>query len=251
MGNISENIKKIILFMFLLLIAVGAFSYYYFSPKVPFRYAGTITATKVVISSRVTSIISEINAKQGEHVKIGQAILKMSCEDLKINATLAARNFARQEKLYVHGSQSQEAYESFKNVNDEALLKLSWCTVLSPISGSVLTKYHEVGEMVTPATKLFTLANLQEVYAYIYVPGPLVSQLKLGQVLSGIIPELNEREFAGKITEIGEQAEFTPKNVQTREERSRLVFAVKISFSNPEEILKPGMTIEVQLPHDV
>jgi HlyD family secretion protein len=68
--------------------------------------------------------------------------------------------------------------------------------------------------------------------------------------LKGYLPELNSREFDGKIIKINEEAEFTPKNVQTRSERTRLVFGVKVSFfdSNAEEILKPGMTIEVNLP---
>jgi HlyD family secretion protein len=64
------------------------------------------------------------------------------------------------------------------------------------------------------------------------------------------LPELNNREFDGKIIKINDEAEFTPKNVQTRSERERLVFGVKVSFlgANDQEILKPGMTIEVKLP---
>ena len=68
--------------------------------------------------------------------------------------------------------------------------------------------------------------------------------------LTGYLPELGDRKFEGIIVKINDEAEFTPKNVQTRTERERLVFGVKISFkeTNADEILKPGMTIEVQLP---
>jgi HlyD family secretion protein len=68
--------------------------------------------------------------------------------------------------------------------------------------------------------------------------------------LTGYLPELDNREFEGTIVKINDEAEFTPKNVQTRTERERLVFGVKVNFrdANAQEILKPGMTIEVALP---
>jgi HlyD family secretion protein len=70
--------------------------------------------------------------------------------------------------------------------------------------------------------------------------------------LKGYLPELGNREFDGTILKINDEAEFTPKNVQTQAERERLVFGVKVSFrdANAEEILKPGMTIEVELPNE-
>jgi len=102
--------------------------------------------------------------------------------------------------------------------------------------------------MVSPGTRLFTLANLREdIYAFIYVPQNLVAGLKLDEKLEGYLPELNMKRFDGTIIKISDEAEFTPKNVQTREERTRLVYAIKVSFDNPEEVLKPGMTIEVKL----
>jgi HlyD family secretion protein len=68
--------------------------------------------------------------------------------------------------------------------------------------------------------------------------------------LKGYLPELKMKEFDGRILKINDVAEFTPKNVQTQEERERLIYGVKVSFleSNADEILKPGMTIEVALP---
>ena len=138
-----------------------------------------------------------------------------------------------------------------KNRKDNADLLVSWCDPISPLSGVVLNKYHESGEMVTPGTRLFTLANLKDdIYAYIYIPQELVSKLKIGQTLIGYLPELNMQPFSGKIQVISEESEFTPKNVQTREERTRLVYGVKIAFPNNEEILKPGMTIEVKIPEE-
>lgn len=103
-----------------------------------------------------------------------------------------------------------------------------------------------------PGTKLLTLANIKDIWAYIYVPQTLVNKLKPGMKLNAYLPEMNDKLFVGKILKVNDEAEFTPKNVQTRTERERLVFGVKVSFlgSNEDEILKPGMTIEIDLNKD-
>jgi HlyD family secretion protein len=139
-----------------------------------------------------------------------------------------------------------------KNRKDDADVRMSWCRVQSPIDGTVLSRYHEPGEWVAPGTKMLTLANIKNIWAYIYVPQPAVARLKPGQKLVGRLPEMPGRDFAGTILKINDEAEFTPKNVQTRGERERLVFGVKVSFLgvNDDETLKPGMTIEIELPKD-
>jgi HlyD family secretion protein len=76
----------------------------------------------------------------------------------------------------------------------------------------------------------------------------LQANLSNGQKLKAMLPELPGKSFEGKITHINDQAEFTPKNVQTQKERSNLVYAVKVTFANPDGVLKPGMTLEVSIP---
>jgi HlyD family secretion protein len=165
--------------------------------------------------------------------------------------TLANTNYNRNLRLFKAGTVSQETMDQVKNRKDDADVHMNWCSVHSPINGTVLSRYHEPGEWVVPGTKLLTLANIRDIWAYIYVAQPEVSQLKPGMKLQGFLPELNNRQFTGTILKINDEAEFTPKNVQTQAERTRLVFGVKVSFlgANDEEILKPGMTIEIELPH--
>jgi HlyD family secretion protein len=214
-----------------------------------FLYAGTIEVNRVDVPARVTSVISELLVKEGDRIQKGQNLLKLSCEDYRLAQNIATQDFERTERLFKAGSQPKETYDQMKNKKDEADLKVAWCSVESPLSGVVLNKYHETGEMVSPSLRLFTLANLKDdVYAYIYVAQPEIAKLKLGDRLTGYLPELNMKAFDGKIVQISDEAEFTPKNVQTREERTRLVYGIKINFENANEILKPGMTIEVKIP---
>ena len=214
-----------------------------------FRYAGTIEATTVDVSARISSVIAEISVKEGDVVTENQTLLDLTCEDTRLAADLANRNYERSATLYKQGSSSQELYDQMKNKKDSADLMLSWCNVSSPLNGTVLTKYHEAGEMVGPGTKLFTLANLSHVYAYIYVGETQLPPLKLGEKVIAHLDGKAQKntDITGTITHIADQAEFTPKNVQTMEERERLVYAVKISFANANQTLKPGMSVEVTL----
>ncbi len=215
-----------------------------------FLYAGTLEATKVDLSARISSAISAVMVQEGDHVTENQDLVTLACEDVKVASDLANDNYHRTVGLYRAGTASQETMDQVKNRKEDADVRLSWCSVRSPIFGTILSRYHEPGEWVNPGTKLLTLANIRDIWAYIYVPQPDVSRLRVGMLLKGYLPELNNREFDGKIIKINDEAEFTPKNVQTRSERERLVFGVKVSFlgSNEQEILKPGMTIEVKLP---
>lgn len=216
----------------------------------PFLYAGTLEATKVDLSARIASAISAMRVREGEDVSLNQELVILACEDVKVAARLANLNFQRTERLFTEGHAPQEAMDLVRNRKDDADIRLGWCVVRSPISGTVLNRYREPGEWVSPGTKLLTLANTRDIWAYIYVPQPDVALLRTGMKLKGYLPELGNRAFDGTIAKINEEAEFTPKNVQTRSERERLVFGVKVSFlgANEQEVLKPGMTIEVELP---
>jgi HlyD family secretion protein len=211
------------------------------------RLAGTLEATKVDLSARLPAVISEVKVAEGERVHEGQKLIQLACDDFRIASDLANDNYHRTLSLYKSGSVSQEVMDQAFFKKEETDLKLKWCAVVSPIEGQVLNHYHEPGEWVNPGTKLLTVANIKKIWAYIYVSQTSVAQLSLGQPVIGYLPELGDQSFRGKIIKINEEAEFTPKNVQTRSERERLVFGVKISFeeSNSKEILKPGMTVEV------
>jgi len=215
-------------------------------------YAGTLEATKVDLSAQVPSTLKTVNPQEGDHVKAGQELIVLDCADIKVADDIATENYQRNLRLFKAGSASQETLDQMKNRKEDADVRLDWCSIKAPIGGTVLSRYHEPGEWVNPGTKLLTLANIRDIWAYIYVPQPEVARLKPGQKLIGKLPELGDKPFEGHILKINDEAEFTPKNVQTRQERERLVYGVKVSFlgSNDEEILKPGMTIEITLPKE-
>jgi len=250
MMHIKRPPKLILIILAIIIVAAICLKFVLLREE--FLYAGTLEATKVDLSAQVSSSIKAVNVLEGDHVKDDQDLVVLSCEDVKVAVELARINFRRTEELLQARTASQSTMDDARNRKDDAEVRLAWCLVRSPIRGTILNRYHEPGEWVTPGTKLLTLANIRDIWAYIYVPQPEVSKLTVGMKLKGYLPELNNREFEGRIIKINDEAEFTPKNVQTRAERERLVFGVKVSFlgSNEEEVLKPGMTIEVKLPRD-
>jgi len=112
----------------------------------------------------------------------------------------------------------------------------------SPIAGTILTRTVERGERVSEGTPLFTLVDLDRLYVKIYVPEPSIGKVALGQEARVYVDAYPGRAFAARVSRVSQEAEFTPKNVETREERVKLVFAVEVALTeNPGGVLKPGM----------
>ena len=225
-------------------IAVGI---KYFVARGPFMYAGTLETTKVVIASRVASDISEVYVTEGDSVSRGQVMMELSCDTYKILATQIDNDYGRAQALSERGHMSQAEFDVLSRNKQDNDLKLGWCRVTAPMDGMVVTRFREPGEVVAPGTALISIANPYEIWAYFYVPYTMLHKLRIGQSVIGVLPEANNQQFQGRIIKISEEAEFTPKNVQTREERTRLVYGVKVLFENPDLELKAGMTIESAL----
>jgi HlyD family secretion protein len=125
--------------------------------------------------------------------------------------------------------------------------QLSYTLLSAPQAGTVLRKHVEPGEMIAGGTPVVTLADLSSIWLKIYVPEPDLGRVKLGQSADVTTDSYKGKVYRGTVTFINSEAEFTPKNVQTQEERVKLVFAVKIRLENPNQELKPGMPADARL----
>lgn len=120
--------------------------------------------------------------------------------------------------------------------------------IVNPIGGTVLTKYAQEGEITSPGKALYKIADLSTMTLRAYITGSQLSQVKLGQTVKVLTDDGKDkyRETTGTISWISDKAEFTPKTIQTKEERANLVYAVKIKVKN-DGLLKIGMYGEVKL----
>jgi HlyD family secretion protein len=128
-----------------------------------------------------------------------------------------------------------------------ARTQLGYTVLLSPQAGVVLRKHVEPGEMIAAATPVVTIADLLDIWLKIYIPEPHLGRIALGQDAIITTDSYPGKRYRGRVTFIASDAEFTPKTVQTQEERVKLVFAVKVAVENPDQELKPGMPADATL----
>jgi membrane fusion protein YbhG len=119
---------------------------------------------------------------------------------------------------------------------------ISDATIVSPVAGVVTEKIAEPGELLEAGSAVLVVTDLAQPWLTVYVPEPDLGRVKIGAPAE-VVTDGGERR-QGKVTFVASQAEFTPKNVQTRDERVKLVFRVKVGLDNPDGLFKPGMPAE-------
>ena len=147
------------------------------------------------------------------------------------------KRFARQEDLAAAKARAAQA----KATAD--LLRKQWvdAVILAPVGGTVTQKPVEEGELIGAGTVVATVARLEKMNLMIYVNELELGKVQLGGAADVYIDSYPDKAFPGKVIYLSPIAEFTPKNVQTKEDRTKLVFGVKIEVENREGALKPGM----------
>jgi len=152
-------------------------------------------------------------------------------------ALLKVRKLSRPEEIRAAQARLAQAEAG----RDLLAKTISDATIVSPVSGMVTHKAVEPGEFVGPGVPLLTIADLDDVRLNIYITEIELGRVRLGQRAEIRIDSHPDRSLWGTVIFISPEAEFTPKNVQTKEERVKLVYRVKVEIPNPESILKPGM----------
>lgn len=129
---------------------------------------------------------------------------------------------------------------------DQLKDQLSKCSVRNPVAGTVLVKYAEAGEIISAGKPLYKLANISSMNLRAYITGDQLGEVKLGQQVKVMVDAGADKykEYKGTITWIADKAEFTPKTIQTKDERANLVYATKVKVQN-DGFLKLGMYGEV------
>ncbi len=119
--------------------------------------------------------------------------------------------------------------------------------IVAPIHGTVMTRLVEPGELVAAGRPIATLVDLDDLFVRVYVAERDVGRIRLGSAAAISVDAYPARRFPGMVSEVAQQAEFTPKEVHVKDEREKLVFAVKVRIANPEGVLKPGMPADVTI----
>ena len=186
-------------------------------------------------------------ARFTELQRAGAATTKQ-VDDLTAQLAVLERQLSAQTDALGRGNQGlsdEAATLSIQVLQVEDEIKKSILT--SPIDGIVLAKYAEAGELAVRGRALFRVADLRQMYLRAYVDASLLAQLRLGQevTVSADAGKGERRQYKGRLCWISDKAEFTPKTIQTRDERANLVYAIKVAVAN-DGLLKLGMYAEVR-----
>ncbi len=169
-------------------------------------------------------------------------------DDIEAQISVLEKQIAAQEEILQNAnsgiSGQTTALEAQILMIEDRIRK---CVITSPLDGIILSKYAEAGELAGQGRALFKVADTENIKIRAYVTADQLTELKLGQEMKvyADLGKKGRKEYAGKLIWISDQAEFTPKTIQTRDERANLVYAVKIGVKN-DGLIKLGMYGEVK-----
>jgi HlyD family secretion protein len=179
-----------------------------------------------VARDRVASAESRVKTAQEAHAKLRAGARPEEVEAARARVTAATAQISTLEK----------------GVAD--------ATLKSPVGGIVTEKLVEVGEIIAPRAPALVIVDLDRAWADVFVPEPAIPQIKIGQAAT-VLTDDGGPGIPGTIGYISPKAEFTPRNVQTAEERSKLVYRVRINVDNKDGVLKQGMPVEAEIALNV
>ena len=238
--------------------------------------SGTVEVTEVNAGFTMPGRVIALLTDEGHVVKLGEKIAvldsaeseaqvaqgRAALENAEAQRDKAKTDFKRYKALLQSGAVSTQQMDSAKTAYDVALsqvrqagatlktgeVKLRDTVLYAPVSGMVLRKNVESGEAIGPGTPIVTIGDLGNPWVKVYVKEDRLGRVKLGQRAEVKSDSYPGKVYEGRVTYISSEAEFTPKNVQTQEERVKLVFGVKVSVANVNDELRPGMPADVRIP---
>jgi len=220
------------------------------------RKEDIIQADESLRQAQVSFDLAEKDKQRMENLYESKSITKKQFDDAVANFDIAkaklnsskenlqkVKNLSRPEEIKQSEANLNRALANVniyqKNLND--------CYVTSPSSGFITKKFVETGETAGMMSSLFQVADLNSVELAIYVSETELGKVKLGQKSEINVDTYPDKSFDGTVIYISPQAEFTPKNIQTKDERTKLVFQVKIKINNPDFELKDGMPADATI----
>lgn len=237
--------------------------------------SGNVEVTEVNVGFKIPGRVVKLLTDEGRTVKGGDRIALLDSaeyESLVAQSRAAVKNaeaaldkaekdFDRAVVLYDNGAISSQQMDAAQTTHDLAAAqrqqasaalrtaeaRLRDTVLYAPLSGVVLRKNVEEGETVTAGTAVYTIGDMESPWVKVYVKEDKLGWVKLGQKAAVSVDSYPGKVYDGVVTYISSEAEFTPKNVQTKEERVKLVFGVKVSVKNVNDELKPGMPADVKI----
>jgi len=220
---------------------------------IPYQWQQALAAVNAAQTHRdaaqtaLNNLLRQRSNPQTLQIQVDAAYAKYQSSEAQVTAAQAALNGVQAGATTEQIAAARAQVELAQAALDAAQLQLSKATVTAPVNGLIMASSLHVGEMAAPNIAALTLADLDDVTLTIYVPGADLGKISIGQSVRVRVDAFADRTFSGSIGYISDRAEYTPRNVRTSDERTKLVYAVKIKIANADHALKPGLQAEAQL----
>ncbi len=269
--------RIIIIFFIVLFVSVGLFVY--FGQKKnragELFYSGTIEATQAKLSFQVPGRVNVVNFREGEIVKKDEIIAELDRAELEARYAQASalvksasdtlvnarKNYERFEELFKKGVVSEKERDNLKlnyeiaqaklaeaqSLLKQASVYLDYTRMKSPMDGIITSRNIEPGETVSAGREVITVSNLSTVELKIFVEETQIGKIRPNQQVDVTVDTFPGKVYQGRVSFISPDGEFTPKVIQTKKERVKLVYLVKVTIENPNFELKTGMPADALL----
>lgn len=247
-----------LIILIVIVAAVGGIAYYAWTQQSvkngKLTASGTIEAIEVEISAQTAARIKTVAVSEGDNMRRGQLVARLDyallADQVKqakagVTAARAALTATRIDGNYADVAAAEAQVRQANVTYQMARVQLSYAIVKSPLAGVVLSVPVSAGENATPGTILAVIGDLRKVHVDVFIPEAQLGLVKIGQVAKVGVDSYPGEAFTGKVTHISSQAEFTPGNIETKEQRVKQVFRTTVTLTNLGAKLKPGMPADV------
>ena len=215
---------------------------------------GAVLSGKPNIPAQIAALQEQLKQAKREqarteHLLKADAATSKQLDDASSQVAIIKKQItATQSSLGITANNLQDQVSPINAQIQQLDDQLAKCKLTNPVNGTVLTKYAETGEVTSPGKPVYKIAELDTILLRAYITGTQLPHVKLGQQVKVLVDDTKDayKTYSGTIEWISNKAEFTPKTIQTKDERANLVYAVKIRVKN-DGFLKIGMYGEVKL----
>jgi HlyD family secretion protein len=246
-----------------LLLLVGGGTWWWWSSTHPGASAsseqltGTAEANEYQISPAIAGRVTAVNVREGDQVIKGEQLVAIDSAAMKLQLQQAEQGVKAAKAAVKNAQDDNDATKAdvtaakARQAQAEAAVKLAkvqlgYTTVSSPANGTVVSVVTNVGQNAAPARTMLTVVDPGDLFVRVFVPETEIGRVAIGQAATATT-DSSATAFDGKVTFIASTAEFTPNNVQTKDQRVKLVYEVRVKVSDASGTLKAGMPVDVTL----
>jgi membrane fusion protein YbhG len=257
MANGHAGRRRIVPVIVVLLIAAAIAGAWWYSTQRQTAennaVSGTVEATEYQVASSLAGRIETVTVTEGDTVKAGQVIVLLDTAALKlqvqqandaVRAAQAAVTQAKDTGTNADVRAAQARLDQARTAVSLAKVQLKYATVAAPHGGTVVSVTANAGENASPGKTLATISDTTDLFVRVFIPETEIGAVKLGQKAT-ITTDSTSNTYPGRVEFVASAAQFTPNNVETKDQRVKLVYEARVRIADPTGELKAGMPVDV------